>query len=48
MFLQLVNKVVGDGIRDGNCQERCHLLEAFYADSAKVTWRLVFGLLMVH
>jgi hypothetical protein len=25
----------------GNCQERCHLLEAFYAFLAKVTWRLV-------
>jgi len=26
---------------DGNCQERCHLLEAFYASLAKATWRLV-------
>ena len=25
----------------GSCQERCHLLEEFYASHAKVTWRLV-------
>ncbi len=29
------------GAAAGSCQERCHLLEAFYASLTKATWRLV-------
>ena len=28
-------------VSGGSCQERCHLLEAFYASLTKATWRLV-------
>jgi hypothetical protein len=39
LFVSCSRKMTDEA--NGSCQERCHLLEAFYSSLAKATWRLV-------